>query len=291
MRSGTGSASRTRTMRCSVASSSDQVWHPRQVREVGIDRLRRPGPRPRRRAGPTAPRGWCRIAWRGGRPTGRVGSRRPHWSRGRPHPAGARGGAGDRVATTAFVRRTQPEVWRVCARLGDRADADDLTQEVYLRALPALAAFRGESSARTWLLQITRYVCADHVRGRARAGGRWSTGSSSGWRPATSRAVDRSGEVDLDDLVGGARSRSTGGLRAHPGRRPLLRRGRDGVRGADRHHPLAGRPGARRPARRAHRRAGERLNRVVARRAGHRGAVRWWPLRCRLRSPRLRSGR
>ena len=75
-------------------------------------------------------------------------------------------GTGDRVATTAFVRRTQPEVWRVCARLGDRADADDLTQEVYLRALPALAAFRGESSARTWLLQITRYVCADHVRGR-----------------------------------------------------------------------------------------------------------------------------
>jgi RNA polymerase sigma-70 factor (ECF subfamily) len=71
---------------------------------------------------------------------------------------------GDRVATTAFVRRTQPEVWRVCARLGDRSDADDLTQEVYLRALPALARFRGDASARTWLLQIARHVCADHVR-------------------------------------------------------------------------------------------------------------------------------
>ncbi len=71
---------------------------------------------------------------------------------------------GDRVAITAFVRRTQPEVWRVCARLGSRVDADDLTQEVYLRALPALATFRGDSSVRTWLLQITRHVCADHVR-------------------------------------------------------------------------------------------------------------------------------
>jgi RNA polymerase sigma-70 factor (ECF subfamily) len=62
------------------------------------------------------------------------------------------------------VRRTQPEVWRVCARLGDRAEADDIVQEVYLRALPALAAFRGDASARTWLLQIARHVCADHVR-------------------------------------------------------------------------------------------------------------------------------
>jgi RNA polymerase sigma-70 factor (ECF subfamily) len=48
--------------------------------------------------------------------------------------------------------------------LGDRSDADDLTQEVYLRALPALARFRGDASARTWLLQIARHVCADHVR-------------------------------------------------------------------------------------------------------------------------------
>ncbi|MET0901776.1 MAG: sigma-70 family RNA polymerase sigma factor [Acidimicrobiales bacterium] len=109
-------------------------------------------------------------------------------------------GAGDRVATTAFVRRTQPEVWRVCARLGDRADADDLTQEVYLRALPALTAFRGESSARTWLLQIARYVCADHVRGRTR---RRSLVDRLVQRVATGdlAAADRSGEVDLDDLV------------------------------------------------------------------------------------------
>lgn len=77
-------------------------------------------------------------------------------------------GAGDRVAMTAFVRRTQPEVWRLCARLGDRDAADDLTQEVYLRALPALAGFRGDSSARTWVLQIARHVCADHVRRRTR---------------------------------------------------------------------------------------------------------------------------
>ncbi len=77
-------------------------------------------------------------------------------------------GAGDRVAMTTFVRRTQAEVWRVCSHLGDADNADDLTQETYLRALPALAGFRGESSARTWLLSIARRTCADAVRSRTR---------------------------------------------------------------------------------------------------------------------------
>ena len=45
-----------------------------------------------------------------------------------------------------------------------RAQADDVTQEVYLRAYRALPAFRGDSSARTWLLSIARRTCADAVR-------------------------------------------------------------------------------------------------------------------------------
>jgi RNA polymerase sigma-70 factor (ECF subfamily) len=101
---------------------------------------------------------------------------------------------GDRAAVAAFVRRTQPEVWRLCARLGD-----DLTQEVYLRALPALARFRADASARTWLLQIARHVCADHVRRSTRR------------RALLTRLAQRTdptevdapatGQVDLDALV------------------------------------------------------------------------------------------
>lgn len=109
-------------------------------------------------------------------------------------------GGGDRVALTAFVRRTQPEVWRLCARLGDRAHADDLTQEVYLRALPALSAFRGESSARTWLLQIARYVCADHVRRSTRARGLIGRVAQRTDR-RDAMVADRTGEVALDDAV------------------------------------------------------------------------------------------
>jgi RNA polymerase sigma-70 factor (ECF subfamily) len=107
-------------------------------------------------------------------------------------------GEGDRVALAAFVRRTQPEVWRVCARLGDQSAADDLTQEVYLRALPALPAFRGDASARTWLLQITRHVCADHVRRQTRSRALLQRLVQHHDR---AEAASRSGEADLDDAI------------------------------------------------------------------------------------------
>jgi RNA polymerase sigma-70 factor (ECF subfamily) len=59
---------------------------------------------------------------------------------------------GDPAAAARFVRATQADVWRLCANLGDRAEADDLTQETFFRAFRALPRFAGRSSARTWLL-------------------------------------------------------------------------------------------------------------------------------------------
>ncbi|GHH27855.1 sigma-70 family RNA polymerase sigma factor [Lentzea cavernae] len=72
---------------------------------------------------------------------------------------------GDRAATEAFVRATQADVWRFVAHLaGDVRLADDLSQETYLRALPALARYEGRAPARTWLLSVARRVVADHIR-------------------------------------------------------------------------------------------------------------------------------
>ncbi len=73
-------------------------------------------------------------------------------------------GDGDRRALAKFIAESQADVWRLCAHLVDRESADDLTQEVYVRAVPALTRFRGESSARTWLLTIARRSCADWLR-------------------------------------------------------------------------------------------------------------------------------
>ena len=75
---------------------------------------------------------------------------------------------GDRLALASFIRGSQAEVGRLCAYLVDRQAADDLTQEVYLRAWTALPGWRGEASARTWLLAIARRTCAQAIRRRRR---------------------------------------------------------------------------------------------------------------------------
>ncbi|MGR7025739.1 sigma-70 family RNA polymerase sigma factor [Geodermatophilus sp. URMC 62] len=75
---------------------------------------------------------------------------------------------GDPLAAATFVRATQSDVWRLCAALGDRESADDLTQETYARAFASLHRFEGRSSLRTWLLAIARRVCADALRSRRR---------------------------------------------------------------------------------------------------------------------------
>lgn len=75
---------------------------------------------------------------------------------------------GDRIALAAAIRAGQPDVWRLCAHLVDRGEADDLTQETFLRAVRALPAYRAEASGRTWLLAIARRACADALRSRHR---------------------------------------------------------------------------------------------------------------------------
>ena len=42
-----------------------------------------------------------------------------------------------------------------CRLLGERAEAEDLTQEVFLRAFRAWAGFRGDCSRKTWFYRIT----------------------------------------------------------------------------------------------------------------------------------------
>ena len=71
---------------------------------------------------------------------------------------------GDRQALDDFVMTTMPDVIGVCRYLGHPSDPEDLAQETYTRALGSLHRFRGDGSARAWLLSIARRVCADATR-------------------------------------------------------------------------------------------------------------------------------
>ncbi|MGD9525228.1 sigma-70 family RNA polymerase sigma factor [Pseudonocardia sp.] len=73
-------------------------------------------------------------------------------------------GRGDRTALAAFVRATQRDVLRFVTHLAGAADAEDLAQETYVRALRSIATFTGRSGARSWLLSVARHTCADAVR-------------------------------------------------------------------------------------------------------------------------------
>jgi RNA polymerase sigma-70 factor (ECF subfamily) len=64
--------------------------------------------------------------------------------------------AGEQGALEGFVRQSSPEIRRFAAHVLGTSEADDALQEIYLAAWRALPAFRGESSARTWLFVIAR---------------------------------------------------------------------------------------------------------------------------------------
>jgi RNA polymerase sigma-70 factor (ECF subfamily) len=75
---------------------------------------------------------------------------------------------GDRAALDRFVAATHRDVNDLCRYLGDRDNADDLTQETYRRAVASLHRYRATGPAKHWLLTIARRTCADATRRRQR---------------------------------------------------------------------------------------------------------------------------
>ena len=68
----------------------------------------------------------------------------------------AQAAAGDRVAFERLYRQHVNRVFSLCARMvADRNRAEELTQDVFVRAWEKLHLFRGESSFSTWLHRLT----------------------------------------------------------------------------------------------------------------------------------------
>jgi RNA polymerase sigma-70 factor (ECF subfamily) len=63
--------------------------------------------------------------------------------------------AGDLGAFESLVERHRPVVRRVAARIVGEDEADDVTQDAFLRAFHRLGQFRGDSPFRSWVLRIT----------------------------------------------------------------------------------------------------------------------------------------
>lgn len=61
---------------------------------------------------------------------------------------------GDTAAFERVYRRHTARVHALCSRMLSPEEADDLTQEVFIRAWQKLALFRGESAFGTWLHRL-----------------------------------------------------------------------------------------------------------------------------------------
>lgn len=74
---------------------------------------------------------------------------------------------GEKGAMDELIKASYADVYALCRRLlGDPADAADATQEVYLRMVRSIMAFRGESAFSTWLHRVTVNVCMTALRRR-----------------------------------------------------------------------------------------------------------------------------
>ncbi len=73
--------------------------------------------------------------------------------------------AGDMEAFGILWEQHRSAVFRsILGVVGNTQDAEDLTQDTFLRAYRALGSFRGESQLRTWLIRIGVHLAIDHVK-------------------------------------------------------------------------------------------------------------------------------
>lgn len=75
--------------------------------------------------------------------------------------------AGNRLAQSALVTRHMPRVYALAYRmLSDAALAEDITQEVFLRAWKVLPDWEPRAQFSTWLHRVTLNLCRDQYRKR-----------------------------------------------------------------------------------------------------------------------------
>ena len=76
--------------------------------------------------------------------------------------------AGDPDAFEALYRRHASTIFGLALRmLQNRADAEDLLQEIFLQAHSKLPSFEGRSAFGTWLYRLGVNRCLDHLRSRS----------------------------------------------------------------------------------------------------------------------------
>ena len=78
------------------------------------------------------------------------------------------------AASEELYKKYSYGVFRRCrALVRNDAEANDLTQEVFVYALEQGARFQGRSSVSTFLFGVATHLCLNHIRNRVARGASW----------------------------------------------------------------------------------------------------------------------
>src|SRR6478736_4584469 len=73
--------------------------------------------------------------------------------------------AGDQSAWEQIVRQNWRKVFNVAYKfVGKHDEAEDLTQDIFLKIFKALNTFDRRANFQTWIISISRNLCIDHYR-------------------------------------------------------------------------------------------------------------------------------
>ena len=125
-----------------------------------------------------------------------------------PLPEVARAAAGDLRAFEDLYRMHLPRVHSLVRRMTAGRDADELTQDVFVRVWQKLGTFRGESSFTTWLHRLAVNVVIERFRTDLARRSRLLSGENIFETlpgPALTRDLGMDFEAALETLPDGAR--------------------------------------------------------------------------------------
>ena len=113
---------------------------------------------------------------------------------------------GDEAAWAIIVRQQWRRVFNVAYKfVGKHDEAEDLTQDVFLKLFKSLHTFNRRANFQTWLISVSRNLCIDHYRSVRKE----------------RETIDRS--VDAADLMPASKDASPLKQLEHRDRRTLLR--------------------------------------------------------------------